>query len=49
MDDMHEKISLGAGSFDGYISFIVFQVLLQYAFLMVCATIEAVIKTGFLA
>ena len=39
-----KKISLGAGSFDGYISFIVFQVLLQYAFLMVCATIEAVIK-----
>ena len=27
-----KKISLGAGSFDGYISFIVFQVLLQYAF-----------------
>ena len=39
-----KKISLGAGCFDGYISFIVFQVLLQYAFLMVCATIEAVIK-----
>lgn len=39
-----KKISLGAGSFDGYISFIVFQMLLQYAFLMVCATIEAVIK-----
>lgn len=39
-----KKISLGAGSFDGCISFIVFQVLLQYAFLMVCATIEAVIK-----
>ena len=39
-----KKLSLGEGSFDGYISFIIFQMLLQYAFLMVCATIETVIK-----
>ena len=39
------KLSLGEGSFSGYISFIIFQVLLQYTFMMVCATIEVVTKS----
>ena len=40
-----KKLSLGDGSFSGYISFIIFQVLLQYTFMMVCATIEVVTKS----
>ena len=40
-----KKLSLGEGSFSGYISFIIFQVLLQYTFMMVCATIEVVTKS----
>ena len=40
-----KKLSLGVGSFNGYISFIIFQVLLQYTFMMVCATIEVVTKS----
>ena len=40
-----KKFSLGVGSFNGYISFIIFQVLLQYTFMIVCATIEVVTKS----
>ncbi len=40
-----KKLSLGVGSFKGYISFIIFQVLLQYTFMIVCATIEVVTKS----